>query len=90
MKIDVWQIATGVIALVLGAGVMWLIGSAGTGVDAVADARTKAIVAEMLVTDTGQTHGAALATINTLIIKIKIPNVGINGTINFAVSSLRS
>lgn len=94
MKIDTPQIITGTVALVVGAAVMWGISLIGLGQDAVTDLRTRTIVdeilSERLLTDTGTTHGAALATLNLGLNSLTVKMEGIEEDISLMRGALQA
>ncbi len=94
MKIDSTQILTGTVALVVGAAVMWGISLIGLGQDAATDIRTRTLInevlSERLLTDTGTTHGAALATLNLGLNSITIKVEGIEEDISLMRGALQA
>lgn len=73
---------TAAATLVVTLGITWVVTRTDEGIDAAEKARIEAVVTKMLLTDTGQTHGAALAVLGTGLNGISIKVDGIEKDIS--------
>ena len=73
--------ATALITALVTGAVGWLIATSSAGQDAAERARIEAIVKEMLVTDTGTTHAAAIAQIDKSVAVISTKVDGIDNEV---------